>query len=63
MMNDRGIKTLVWALYWPVLLLLFFFAWLFSQSKEEAKKTEAWAEALRLEQTDSLLFGETHRKY
>jgi hypothetical protein len=62
-MSDRGIKWLTWLCFWPILIVIFLFSWLFPQSEEEAKKTETWLEGLRESEKDSLLFGETHRKY
>lgn len=62
-MNDTGAKWFIWLLFWPVLIPLFIFAHFFPMSEEEAKKNEVWYEGLRESERDSLLFGETHRKY
>ena len=62
-MNDKGTRWFIWLVFWPVLIPLFIFKALFPMSKEEARKQEVWHEGLRESERESLLFGETHRKY
>lgn len=62
-MNERGIKWFLWLMFWPVLIPMLLFKWFFPMTEEEKKKHDVWHEGLRESERDSLLFGETHRKY